>query len=161
VKSPLVARTLSVPVSFKGWRYRNISRAAAGKNIYNRNLRSEIVDIWKGQKEVRGIRVAAILAVLFFAWCLYFGWTTIGTTDPSTKKIKFILWSVWTLGAPIYFLFEYGILYDPAKHAGREEYKIAQELASKIWIAVATILAALFAGDDILSKIAGGGRGHP
>ena len=72
--------------------------------------------------------------------------------------ISVTLSSMWTVGIPIYFLFEAFHLYR-FDNKNFEQHKFSQELGSKVWIAASTVLDVLFAGKNILARI-GGGKGN-
>jgi hypothetical protein len=87
--------------------------------------------------------LAIILAVVsLFLWAL----------DDWAKK--FVL-AMWTVMPPIWFLVEWEVLFKSG--AGKddewfERYKHSQALASKVWLAVATVLAALYFWDKLPIK---------
>ena len=72
-------------------------------------------------------------------------------THDTTKKVVLAL---WTLGPPIWFQFEWEILRGeirgkegPEFTKWFEQFKYSQELASKVWLAVVSVLLAIFYGE--------------
>lgn len=66
---------------------------------------------------------------------------------------KAALYGIWVLLPPIWFFVEYFCLF---RRGGRpccfEAFKYGQELASRIWLAIATILGVLFFGKELIGK---------
>jgi hypothetical protein len=59
-------------------------------------------------------------------------------------RIDIFLYGLWIIGPPLFFLFEYAYIFEPDaknKEAQFEEFKYSQELASKIWAALAVLFS--------------------
>jgi hypothetical protein len=68
------------------------------------------------------------------------------------KVQQAIVWSVWTIATPLWFLFEYYLFnksYPDPPDSLLKRFKNNQELASKCWLAVAAVLLALYFGRDM------------
>jgi hypothetical protein len=97
--------------------------------------------------------VAVILALAFLVYSLTLvraGWTAKwpATFDIHCVKIQqVIVWCIWTVFPPLWFLLEFALFkfQDP----NFEKLKYGQDLAAKIWIAVAAVLLVLYFGKDI------------
>lgn len=96
---------------------------------------------------VSGLLLVGSLAVS--AWCF---WHPANPADRSTR-VKACILAAWTVGPPIYFLFEYW-RWGPRANVSPdwEEFKYSQELAAKIWVALVSVLAILYFGKDILDQ---------
>jgi len=69
---------------------------------------------------------------------------TVGGTKPNWSPF---LAAIWTIGVPIWFWVEYTFLASEEEKNDSVSFKrlkYSQELASKIWLAVAAVLAALY-----------------
>jgi hypothetical protein len=63
------------------------------------------------------------------------------------KVQQLIVWCLWTISIPLWFLFE---CWKTKKNMEKlERLKYGQQLAEKFWIAIAAILLVLFFGKDI------------
>ena len=68
----------------------------------------------------------------------------------NVKVPQAMAWTVWTVLAPLWFLLENSIFnYTGASKTEREQFKYSQDLAAKVWIAVAAVLLVLYFGKDI------------
>lgn len=86
--------------------------------------------------------VITTLAIIFAFGSLFF-WSA-----PDWAK-KLVL-AIWTVVPPIWFLVEWQVLLKSGAGKDKEwfeRFKHSQELASKVWLAVAAVLAALYFGD--------------
>jgi hypothetical protein len=93
---------------------------------------------------------AALLGSLYFA---RYGWGQKIETGGRVKILQVIVLVAWTLLPPIWFWAEYIFLFRGAypneeKHK-LESLKTQQDLSSKIWIAVASVLLILYFWKDI------------
>lgn len=84
---------------------------------------------------------AAVCAIL----CILFGFLT---RPCEYRYYKAAILAVWLLIVPLWFALETFYLYDPERDASLEILKQGQEVASKAWIAVSVVLAALYFGKD-------------
>jgi hypothetical protein len=69
------------------------------------------------------------------------------------EGVKRLILAVWTVGCPAWFTFEWRYLMRGGKGASSrwfERFKYSQELASKFWLAVIAVLAALYFGDKLV-----------
>ncbi len=103
-------------------------------------------------------------AIFFAICCVAFGFTAYVRhwQSESVSLWKWSLWAVWTISVPLWHFFEYGRLYvdnsktetdEGKRNCSLEEFKYMQDVASRFWISVTAVLAALYAGQDILSKL--------
>jgi hypothetical protein len=77
-----------------------------------------------------------------------------GAAEPYRR----IILALWILLPPAWFWFEFVFLVTEEEKTDSKKLakiKYVQGLASKIWIAVSTVLAALYFGKDLLAKVAG------
>jgi hypothetical protein len=58
--------------------------------------------------------------------------------------LQFIVWSIWTVGIPIWFWIEFHWIGTTIENAERQKY--SQELSSKVWLACTAVLSALYFG---------------
>lgn len=94
--------------------------------------------------------IVCILSLVFSAWGFGKGFDP---HDP-VKVAQVVVLCVWVLVPPIWFSLE--------KHLRRKEletdhaferFKYAQELASKIWLSVVTVLLVLYFGKDLVNHV--------
>jgi hypothetical protein len=66
------------------------------------------------------------------------------------KVAQAIVLSIWIVGPPIWFWYEYFHLYRPAPEPkpDLDSFKYGQDQAAKIWLALVTLLLALYFGKD-------------
>jgi hypothetical protein len=105
------------------------------------------------------IRISAVvLATCWFSYSLWLvvkGWCLPFPNEFHVANYKIqqaIAWSVWTIAAPVWFLFEYYIFNQSESKATPElleKFKNNQDLAGKCWVAVAAVLLALYFGRDM------------
>jgi hypothetical protein len=102
--------------------------------------------------------VAVLLAVYWFIHSVRLvkaGWGMcfpdhFNCKDPKIEQA--IAWSVWTIATPMWFLFEYtlfNLAYPNPPKELLEKFKYNQDLAGKLWLAVAAVLLALYFGRDM------------
>lgn len=112
-------------------------------------------EIWEGTgSQQTKVKYMTWAAAAFFFVCFWYGWTRFNYTGDHYVKTKFALWSIWTVGTPVYCLYEFCCMYRGESQCKFEVYKHAQELATKIWLAVATVLGVLFSGKAVAAELA-------
>jgi hypothetical protein len=74
-------------------------------------------------------------------------------TDPQAKSSLVILFALWTVLPPLWFLLEWAVLFKPTDNF--EHFKYGQELARNLWIAIAALIGLLIGVGHV-----GGGGGH-
>jgi hypothetical protein len=63
--------------------------------------------------------------------------------EKSDRACSFILCAIWVVGSPLWFLFEYSVLFNRFGDQNQSDrFKRLQELASKLWAGGVVILAA-------------------
>lgn len=103
--------------------------------------------------------VACCLAGTWFAACVALGaieWN-IGIflgqfVSSNMDLLKKLAMAVWTIAPPLFFLYEhylFGVHNPAAPPETTERFRRGQDLAGKVWIAVAAVLLALFFGSRI------------
>jgi hypothetical protein len=101
--------------------------------------------IFKDEIKSRRVRVGHWIASMAALGCVVFGLLPYSSNK---QTVKAILLSCWIVGVPLWFAFETFYLYDPKSDASLEEFKHAQDVASKVWIAISLVLTALYFGKD-------------
>lgn len=105
---------------------------------------SALPDIYKCKAVGNGLMLFGIVAFAFFLYCTWFIYDHRLNTDRTTSLI---LGSIWVMGSPIWFFIEHFYFFrkygDPGQY---EQFKRAQELASKIWAGGILVLAAIWSG---------------
>jgi hypothetical protein len=91
------------------------------------------------------ITAAALLAIIFFICGLI--WLP---RPKSYQVLKWIMYGAWVIGPPIWFCWEFFYFRTHGRPECFEAFKYGQDLASKVWLAVAAILGALFFGKALL-----------
>lgn len=91
--------------------------------------------------------VAAILAAL----CIVFGFLWRNDHNNHVTR-KAIILSIWVIVVPLWFSIEYFFLYKTKGLDGDksfDHFKHGQDVATKAWLAVVTVLTALYFGNQI------------
>lgn len=86
-------------------------------------------------------RVAVFLAIGLLLYSAYL------IADACAKIPRLVVWGVWTIGPPVWFMFEYELFhreYPDAEDKKITHFKYNQELVSKLWIAIAAALLVLY-----------------
>ena len=103
--------------------------------------------------------VIGTIALLGSLGLAFFGWN-LRVESGGVKLVQVFVLAFWTLAPPIWFWFEYVILFRRAfPHADEKclnALKTQQDLSSKIWIATASALLILYFWKNI-----GGGNSNP
>jgi hypothetical protein len=103
---------------------------------------------------------AATIAFLFSIASFIFAYTSWHDTwkcEPYFKGAQVVIWCIWTIAPPVYFIFEYGMFtnaYPPIPDNKQtpllfERLKTGQDIASKVWLAIATVLLVLYFHKDL------------
>jgi hypothetical protein len=102
----------------------------------------------------RAVEILGAAAGLVGLVCVGFGLLTLGCKDRVVIGAKEIILALWIVLPPAWFTLEYHFLY---KRHGLmdtlEEFKYGQEVAAKFWVAVSTVLSALYVGPSVLDKL--------
>jgi hypothetical protein len=109
---------------------------------------------WGSLDRAGANRWAGAIATVASVFALAFGCVTFGDEPSATRystKMKAGLLILWTLLPPVCFLFEY-LLFKPTVSTVLEELKYEQDLKSKVWLALVTVLTTLYFGKDILKR---------
>ena len=120
--------------------------------------------IYADPKKMRRSRFVGWFAIVFAIGCLSFGFKAYicNWTSQRVAIWKWSLWAVWTVTVPLWQFFEYGRMYEDnteteeqpdKRNCSLEEFKYMQDVASKFWLSVTAVLAALYAGPNILEKL--------
>ena len=120
----------------------------------NTSIVSEKEKLWR--TPIKGAWFIVILTILILATSLKFSFKSLiwfpSTTEATTKifydYIDLIIYGLWIIVPPLFFLFEYVYLFgkdeknrlDPIQ---REDLKYCQDLGSKIWAAIAVFFSIL------------------
>ena len=97
--------------------------------------------------------VILVLAIL----CVVYGLCTLpppgATTTPSPWKT--LILAAWIVLPPGWFSIEFFLVYKKyGEPEAFESFKYGQDVAAKFWIAVSTLLSALYVGPDVIQKLA-------
>ena len=65
------------------------------------------------------------------------------------KVTQALILSAWIIVPPVWFFYEF-YRYEPTPERPFETFKYGQELCSKIWLALVTMLLGLYFGKDLL-----------
>jgi hypothetical protein len=80
------------------------------------------------------------LSMVFLA---YSTWHIYQHHDKNDHALSFILCAIWVIGSPLWFLWEYSVLFSRyGDHNEEDQFKRVQDLASKVWAGGIVILAA-------------------
>ena len=112
---------------------------AQGRDLYTTQWR-------RHETETKRIWAAAVLVAVVFAIASVFMYS-------APDWLKRLILAVWTVGCPAWFSFEWGYLMRGGKGTSDRwfnRFKYSQELASKVWLAVTAVLAALYFGDKFV-----------
>jgi hypothetical protein len=94
-----------------------------------------------------------LLAVSIVAGIVLHGAETFGSDGLcGAGAVKIAFTAFWMLGPPAWFWIEYNLMYLYTPRAGRiplEDFKYSQDTASKIWLALVTVLLLLYFGKDL------------
>jgi hypothetical protein len=71
---------------------------------------------------------------------------------PHSLEARAVIVSAWTLLPPTFFFIETWWIHNEATDAGWDQFKFGQEQATKIWVAVVTVLFGLYFGKDFYLK---------
>src|ERR1700730_6015965 len=100
-------------------------------------------------RAVASVVILSISAYSFYLACR--GWNASWSNpgDVHVKICQVVAWCLWTILPPSYFLFEYWIFtnaYPPTQDSVLllDRLKNSQDLASKVWLAIATVLFVLY-----------------
>ncbi|HXM20597.1 MAG TPA: hypothetical protein VN948_04935 [Terriglobales bacterium] len=123
----------------------------------------------------RGIVYGSALGAVFASFCILFGIHFLRTGDPNNARLwganvktwKAVLLVPWILLPPLWFCTEYFYVYTPlpitVKDVASDEYKDevekrkehfeeflhGQDNASKVWLAMVTVMAGLYLGGSV------------
>jgi hypothetical protein len=95
--------------------------------------------------------ITAVATVLGLASLVFARWGFGKKFDPhnKVKLIQAVVLCCWILGPPLWFLFQW-VFYEPVTQFDFEHMKYGQELASKAWLALVTVLFGLYFGKDFV-----------
>ena len=99
---------------------------------------------------VGSVSVVCMVASGIFA---HWGWGQKISEGGTTKLAQVVIVALWTILPPIFFWIEYIWLYKPtfsmADKDRFEAFKYQQDLSSKIWLALVSVLLMLYFWKDI------------
>jgi hypothetical protein len=102
-------------------------------------------NIYKSKAIGNCLMLFGVAAFVFFIFCAQY----IYQHREGDRTCSFILGALWVVGSPAWFFVEHFFFFkrygDPAQY---EQFKRAQELASKIWAGGILVLAAAWSGGD-------------
>jgi hypothetical protein len=136
----------------------NSNNSATSKDTEAYTLGSKIVDVLTGRRifidtdRARfylgwAASVLAVLTVASIAWKYQYG---PGKDKENLKRLVLPWLAFWTVVPPMFFWFDYFVLWHIEKERGAgnfvdlSEFKHGQELSRNLWLAVVAVLAAIY-----------------
>jgi len=111
-----------------------------------RTVYPENISNWIGRLGVATL----VLGILCVAYGLY----SLPATDAAPSPLKQFILAAWIVLPPGWFCIEYFLIYK--KHGlprSFESFKHGQEVAAKFWLAVSTVLSALYIGPHVIEQL--------
>lgn len=106
----------------------------------------------KISKRMERLGIAAIVAGIA---CVVYGFFPHTRPGQEPNPLKQFILAAWIVLPPGWFCIEYFLIYK--KHGlprSFEAYKHGQDLAAKFWLAVSTVLSALYVGAHVVDQLA-------
>ncbi|HEX7158675.1 MAG TPA: hypothetical protein VF214_06660 [Edaphobacter sp.] len=109
---------------------------------------------WKSARWVMGFVASGfmVVSILFGIW---FGFGKGFDPRDWAKVAQAVVLGIWVIAPPIWFWYEYFFLYPDTNITPKpslDEFKHGQEQASKIWLALVTLLLGLYFGKDLVRE---------
>ncbi len=105
---------------------------------------STLPDIYNSESVGNKLMLFSIVALAFFIYCAWFIYQHHLDADRTTSLI---LGSIWVVGSPTWFFIEHFFIFKYYGNSDQyEQFKRAQELASRIWVGGIFVLAAIWSG---------------
>jgi hypothetical protein len=94
--------------------------------------------------------IAIVIAIL----CVAYGFYPRTPAGQEPSLWKQLILALWIVVPPGWFCFEYFLIYKKYGMPGSfETYKQGQDVAAKFWLAVSTVLSALYVGPHVIDRL--------
>lgn len=99
------------------------------------------------------IQISAVIGAFYAVLAMIFGFAWVGEPGGQHRVAKATLLGIWVIATPLLLFLEYEFYWMPH---GRlecfEAFQYGQELASRFWASIATVLGFLFFGKEVFGR---------